>query len=99
VKDEQMPAEAVVRVAQALEAQMGASTLQRLAEAALEAMGDAPGEVERLAQALHLRCAHPDWDYATTHGRAPQGEGWVLSYQGEEGPVAAVVGAPGSAVP
>jgi hypothetical protein len=78
----QEPAEAVHRVAQALQASVGPQTWQALAQAALDA---AQPEIDRLTAVLHERHAHPDWEYATTTGPYPKGKGWVPQYQAEEG--------------
>lgn len=80
---DEKPSEAVLSVVQALSAQMGGTTLHRLAEAALGAMGDAPQELARLTEHLHTRRSHPDYEYETvtegrkqSDGRTPEGEGW-----------------------
>lgn len=77
-----MSEDRVQRVAQAISAQMGGTTFERLAEAMLEAVPEV-GEVDRLNSRLHELSAHPDFEYKITEtGRKtdeegrPEGLGW-----------------------
>lgn len=68
-----MSDERTQRVAQAISAQMGGTTFDRLAQAMLEAVPEI-AEVDRLTEALHAREAHPDFEYTQTETGRKDGE-------------------------